>query len=202
METREVYEEIKKRILRGIYQPGSVLVEKEIADEFGISRTPVRLIMVRLEAVGLVRIVPHRGIYVAEMTLQLFRDLFEVRKCLIGLSGRLAAERICPEELHKLSLLADRAKEEKDRTRLQELDMEFHELLDRSTQNTILAETLEVLRNQMTRIWSIVHVNIDYFLCLPDELKAVVAALQARDSDECERLLSEHIEHYRRYVNT
>lgn len=199
-----VYETIKARILDGKYKGGSVLAESDLARELGVSRTPVRLALTRLETVGLVRIIPRRGVYIAELTLRRFLELFEVRRSLIQLCGRLSASRITGDELAKLSRIVDAAKaasEDDDRARLQDLDKQFHELLDASTGNTVLAGVLQNLRDQMVRIWTVVMVGNEYFRHLPTEMEEVLRALQDRDQQRCERLLSAHIDRYRTHID-
>lgn len=201
MNGREIYRELKRRVTSGEYKPGSVLPEKGIADELAVSRTPIRHALIRLEAEGLVRIIPNRGVYVTEMTLQRFRDLLEVRISLIRLAGRLASQRITTEELQQLSLLAKKAKSEGEPKKLQQLDLQFHDLMNRTTKNRVLIDTLEILRNQMPRIWCMAHADREHFMQIPGEIDAIVQALRSRDSEECERRLAAHINRYRQYVS-
>ena len=130
MKNKEIYMEIKKRIIFLDYKPKQYLSIKDLAKEFGVSTIPIRELLVCLETEKLVLILPNKGIYVADISFQGFKDIFEVRLFLMGLVGRLVAQRITPEGLEKLKELLLKIKQEKDHDVLMKLDAEFHNLLN------------------------------------------------------------------------
>lgn len=88
------YEAIKRRILDSLYKPGELLSENQLADELGISRTPIREALRDLASGGLVRILPQRGVMVSELTLQDIVEVYQLREQLECFAVRLATDRL------------------------------------------------------------------------------------------------------------
>jgi len=194
MINEKIYSEIKKRIVFLHYPPKYDLNVKELAKEFGVSSMPIREMMILLEDEGLIRVVPNKGIYVADISFQELKNIFEIRIFLIGLSGRIAAQRITPIELDNLKQLLNKMKKEKDLKGLIQLDAEFHNLLNCSTKNRTLVKILERLRNQINRLWFFVKDKGDKtFLQTLRDFEELIRALTKRDSDKCEQILKNHI---------
>lgn len=95
----KVFHSIREDILNGKYQANEELKEKNIGDDLGVSRTPVREALRQLELEGLVHIIPNKGAFVEGVTLQDIKDIYEIRTLLEGLCARWAAERITQEQL-------------------------------------------------------------------------------------------------------
>ena len=100
--SEQLGDEIEERIATGQYRPGMRLDEQEIADAFGVSRTPVREAFIQLEAAGLIEIRPRRGAIVTEISGARVCEMFEVMAELESMCGRLAARRVTEEEQHLL----------------------------------------------------------------------------------------------------
>jgi len=100
-----VYSIIRDRILYLEYEPGKILNEKILAQEFGISRTPVRDVLNRLEWDQLVRIIPRTGSMVTEIEFSKIMNVFQVRFELADMEGRLAAEQFTPKHISTLERL-------------------------------------------------------------------------------------------------
>ena len=165
---------------------------KDLAKEFGVSTIPIRELLVRLETEKLVLILPNKGIYVADISFQGFKDIFEVRLFLMGLVGRLVAQRITPEGLEKLKELLLEIKQEKDHDMLMKLDVEFHNLLNYYTKNETLIGIEEILRNQISRLWFFVKDSGIYFSHLPEIIEELIKALENREQNKCEEILKNH----------
>lgn len=194
MINEKIYSEIKKRIVFLYYQPKYDLNVRKLAKEFGVSSMPIREIMILLEEEGLIRVVPNKGIYVADISFQELKNIFEIRILLIGLSGRLAAQRITPIELDNLKQLLNKMKKEKDRKKVIQLDAEFHNLLNCSTKNRPLVKILERLRNRINRLWFFVEDRSDKSLSQTQrDFEELIRALTKRDSAKCEQILKKHI---------
>ena len=100
-----VCESLRDAIRRGVLKPGERLMEIQLAEELGVSRTPVREAIRKLELEGYVIMMPRRGTYVASMSIRDINEIFEIRTALESLSNGLAAERITAEELESLQRL-------------------------------------------------------------------------------------------------
>ncbi len=201
MSGNPIYTELKKRIVLLDFEPGQVLKEKELIEEFGVSRTPVREALIRLETEGLVKIFPNLGTIVSEVSFQQLKDVFEIRSFLVGLTGQLAAARITREELEQVRAQIGRMKEEQDPKSLMRLDLELHDLINQATKNEVLVKILGMLRDQAVRIWAFSRSADDYYAHLAEEFEGLVEALEKRDGAACSEILERHtrgfIEHIR-----
>jgi DNA-binding GntR family transcriptional regulator len=157
---------------------------------------PIREVLILLETEKLVHIIPNNGIYVTDVSFQELKDVFEVRLFLIGLSGRLAAKRITPEKLSKLKELLEKIKKEKNRRNLIQLDAEFHDLVNCSTKNQTLAETLKRLRNQIGRLWFFAKENDAYSQKIPKDFEELINALENKEQNKCEQIMKDHAIHF------
>jgi len=196
MVNKEIYTELKKRIVFLKYKPKQVLSIKELAKEFGVSPVPVREVLILFEAEKLVHIIPNNGIYVTDISLQELKDVFEIRLFLVGLAGKLAAQRITSEELEKMKELLNRIKKEDNRNKLIQLDAEFHDLLNSSTKNQTLVETLKRLRNQIGRLWYFAKENDIYSRHIPQDIENLITALGEKDQTQCEQIMTDHAMHF------
>ncbi|MFP4428167.1 MAG: GntR family transcriptional regulator [Desulfovermiculus sp.] len=191
-----LYDELKKRIVLLDYEPGQVLREKELIEEFGVSRTPVREALIRLETDGLVRILPNLGTIVSEVSFQQLKDVIEVRSHLILLSGQLAAARITKQELEELHGLIEQMQQEKDPKLLMDLDTKAHDLINQASKNEMLVNMLGQLRDLVVRIWFYFPTNDEYYNGLSEEFEELEVALQAGNQDESARLLEKHTQRF------
>jgi len=202
MSDNGIFDALKKRIVLLEYEPGQVLREKDLIREFGVSRTPVREALIRLETEGLVRIVPNQGTFVTEISFQQLRDVFEIRSFLIRLTGQLAAARITADELKQVRALIERMKKEKSAKTLMRLDSELHDRINRSTKNELLVRMLGMLRDQAVRIWKFSPAEDEYWSGLHAEFEDLAAALEQRDEETCGRLLENHQKRFIEYIRS
>jgi DNA-binding GntR family transcriptional regulator len=194
----DVFAELKRRILLAEFRPGQALQEQDLAREFGVSRTPIREALIRLQAEGLVVMVRGRGVHVSETSVRELKEACELRRHLDGLVGKLVPERITPEELAGMKRLLSEMKGETQTATLRALDLEFHEAIDRATHNDLLRATLEDLRNKVARTWDLaVPAGKDlYFAGIEKEFGEFVRAVERKDGDECTRILHAHLARY------
>lgn len=150
--TTVVRQELERRILAGVLAPGAKLNEADVADDLKVSRGPVREAFRALEQAGLVRVEKNRGVFVRELSLAEADELYEVRAGLDALIGRLAAQRITPEQVQQLRELlrqmqkAARARSVDD---YYPLNVRFHDLLAQFTGNATLQATYRRLVNEL-----------------------------------------------------
>jgi DNA-binding GntR family transcriptional regulator len=194
----DVFSQLKQRILLAECRPGQALHEHELAEEFGVSRTPIREAFIRLQAEGLVVMVRGRGVHVSETSVRELKEACELRHHLDGLVGKLVPERITPGELASMRQLLKRMGGETEPAALRALDLEFHELIDRATHNDLLRTTLEGLRNKVARTWdlSVPAGNDRYFSGIEKEFSEFLKAVERKDGEECARILRAHLARY------
>lgn len=144
---------LRARILRGELKPGQRIIERVIANELEISKTPVREALTQLEGEGWVKITPHKGAIVTALSLKELREIYLVRIHLEGLATRLAAERMTEATLEKLrELVATMAPLGADRIDdFMTLQAEFHSVFYRSSEHLILCDLLDSLRHRSLR---------------------------------------------------
>jgi len=196
MVNKQIYKELKKRIVYLDYKPKQVLNIKELAKEFGVSPMPVREVLILLESEKLIHIIPNNGIYVNDISFQELKDVFEIRLFLVGLAGKLAAQRVTPEELSKMKELLKKIKQEKERKKLIQLDAEFHDLVNCSTKNQTLVETLKRLRNQIGRLWFFAKENDAYSQKIPEDFEELIRALENKEQNKSKQIMKDHAIHF------
>jgi DNA-binding GntR family transcriptional regulator len=174
-----VCENIRQAIIDGTFSPGERLMEIQLADEMGVSRTPVREAIRKLELEGFVVMIPRRGTYVADISIKDINEVYEIRTSLDVLAAGLAAERINDDELETLQrLLVEIGQhiEENNMDKIVEVDIAFHDVLYQASRNERLRNIINNLREQITVIrvvWRIRWKNIALSLTvlLPAMLK-------------------------------
>jgi DNA-binding GntR family transcriptional regulator len=200
MAESEIYQELKRRIILLEFRPGSVLREKEMMQEFGVSRTPVREALMRLEMSGLVRIIPNVGSFVSDVSFQQLKDVFEVRSFLVLQVGHLAAARITDEEVGEIRERVDRMKAAPDLKSVMRIDVEIHDILNRATKNQVLQKILEELHDQAVRIWAFSTAENKYWDQVPQEFEEIFAALKKRDGEATAALLETHTKRFVEHI--
>ena len=196
MKKRDLFTELKRRIVFFDYKPRQMLNIKDLSREFGMSAIPIREALIRLEEEKLISIIPNKGAYVSDLSFQELKDVFEVRLFLLEIAGKLAVKRAQEEEVSEMKTLIEKIKKEKNRKKIIQLDAEFHNLFNKSTGNEVLAENLEKLRNRLGRLWYLAEKSENYSLQIPEELEDLVKALEERDEERCVKLLQEHAIHF------
>lgn len=192
-----VFETMRQAIISGHLKPGERLMEVQMAEELGVSRTPVREAIRKLELEGFVVMVPRKGAYVAALSLKDIADVFEIRGALEGLAAGLAAERATEEELEELErmlVLIAECIEKHDVSTIIDIDTRFHDLLYAASRNDRLKHILSNLREQIQRFRAQSLARPGRLKRALTEHKAIVEALQQRDPDLAQRLAQEHIE--------
>ncbi len=149
-----VFKTLRQEILTGKLKPGERLMEIQLANKLGVSRTPIREAIRKLELDGLVIMIPRRGAEVAQITLKDLKDVMEVRCALDVLAIELACERMERDERSKLYQACENFREAvktKDTRKLAEADVAFHDAIVLSTGNTRLIQLVSNLSEQMYR---------------------------------------------------
>jgi len=195
--SEKVYRAFKRDIIHGVYQPGEALSEKDLAERYKGSRTPVREAAVRLQDERLLRIIPNRGYFVSQITLQVLNDIYEFRCAVECAAAQLAALKgTDPELLRRLSELAQTSCRPDDRescARFIEADTAFHVTVARLSRNQMLVQAVSEARSQMERIM-FAAIDINYFGEAPSrEHREILKAIQDHDSESARQRMYEHI---------
>jgi DNA-binding GntR family transcriptional regulator len=149
----KVVDELRRRIIDGVYQPGDRLTEERLADDFGVSRNPVREAIRMLEAEGFLAAVPRRGAVVASMSIRDVENLFDVRASLEVLAARLAAERAGPAGTAALDRLLAAARTTRGAADLAELNTRFHATVCALSGNLLLTGLMESLHGRLQWVY-------------------------------------------------
>ncbi|NMB46955.1 MAG: GntR family transcriptional regulator [Firmicutes bacterium] len=192
-----VFETLREAIIAGQLRPGERLMEVQIAEELGVSRTPVREAIRKLELEGFVIMVPRKGAYVSDMSIKDVTDVFEIRRALEGLAAELAAERMTEDELEELERLLVRTAETTARLDvLSTVDMDtgFHQVIYEASRNEKLSNMLYHLREQIQRFRTQSLSRPGRLRRVLIEHQGIVDALKQRDTDLARQLAEGHID--------
>ena len=192
-----VFNTLRKAILRGELKPGERLMEIQLANKLGVSRTPIREAIRKPELEGLVLMIPRKGAEVAQITEKNMQDVLEVRKALEELSVQLACERITPEQVEEMKMAAEdfrKVLKSGDVTKIAEADVKFHDIIFAATNNQRLITLLNNLREQMYRF------RVEYLKqkeCYPqllEEHDKLIALISGGEVEEACELMGCHID--------
>lgn len=198
-----VFNTLRRAILKGELKPGERLMEIALADKLGVSRTPIREAIRKLELEGLVVMAPRKGAKVASITERDLSDVLEVRKGMEVLAISLACKRITGEELEKLETIEQSFQkliESGNLTELAEMDVKFHDTIYQATNNQRLVQLLNNLREQMYRYRMEYLKDIAVRRTLAEEHKAICRALRERDEQQAEEYVSIHIDNQQKAI--
>jgi DNA-binding GntR family transcriptional regulator len=190
-----VSKEIEDAILSGKFKPRERLVEMDLISRFGISRTVIREALKRLEAKGLVRSTPYRGVIVADLTVEEIEEIYFLRTELEKIAARLVLKNITQEEIQKLKKLAKEAERHlRDKThQMIEVDSEFHRMIFKACRNSYLYEMIDFLRTKAHIVrfnaWSLPH-RIEQSIV---EHREMIRAIEDRNLSQFEKLIVKHL---------
>src|SRR5471030_394632 len=183
--TGVVQNEIEKMILRGELAPGQRLNEKLISDKLSVSRGPVREACRALAELGLVYLIPNRGVFIKRLTRADAIEVYDLRAGLTGLAASLLAPMLTTDHLRQLNGFVDemeQAAESADFARFYPLNLEFHDYIVRSTANTRLMKLYRGLVKEFHLFRTHGLVQRGALLESNREHREIVAALEAGDN--------------------
>lgn len=191
-----VYEELRNLILSGDIKPGTRMMEIELADSMGVSRTPIREAIRKLEKEGLVTIEPRKGAYVSSISMEDIVDILEVRGTLEGLAATLAASRIKKEELKKLkeaSQAFNKAVEEGDTKSMIANDTLFHHIIMEASGNDLLLNMVTGLQEIVLRFRYLYYTDFKRAEKMPPEHESILWAIENGNNEEARKAAEIHI---------
>ncbi len=199
-----VFNTLRQAILKGELKPGERLMEIQLANKLGVSRTPVREAIRKLELEGLVLMIPRKGAEVAEITRQDMEDVLEVRTALEELAVKDACDHITDAQLSELKKASNEFKkallEGKDLVTCADADMHFHDVILSATNNRRLIQILNNLREQMYRYRMEYLKDERTHKTLIEEHDAIRRALKKHDKVKAGAAIRVHIDNQKRSI--
>ena len=201
-----VYDRLRDLILANELRGGQKLVDRDLAERLGVSRTPVREALGRLTMMGLVEARSRRGYYVRQYSAEQMTDLYEFRKILEVNAARLAAQHASPAHQREFqSLLLESEKltaDPENRAKTVEIDLQIHDLIARASGNASLHEAIHNLIDKVTRlIW------VDWLdastadpvsiAAAHREHKALLLSILEKDAERAAEFMGTHIDNAR-----
>lgn len=195
---QDPYERIKAAILSGELPPGQPLVEATLAEWCGVSRTPVREALRRLQQDGVIDRTS-RGMAVRERSPEEILDTYETRLVLEAMAGRVAADRRTDYDLRTMRLWMERADQisDDDRDGMVEANLGFHAAVWRASHNESLIDLLERLNLHLSRYPGTTLSSPGRWHEARQEHKALVDAIEARNAERAHYIALEHFAHAR-----
>lgn len=198
-----VFNTLRQAILKGELKPGERLMEIALAERLGVSRTPIREAMRKLELEGLVVMIPRRGAQVANITEKDLNDVLEVRIALENMAIEKACKRMNEEQMGKLWIAAREFEHmiaEGDLVKLAEADEDFHEIIYQAADNVRLNQVLNNMREQIYRY------RVEYLKegetrdVLVKEHEELYHAIRERDVQKAQEISFHHLENQRQAI--
>ena len=194
----EVFNTLRERILKGALKPGERLMEIHLANQLGVSRTPIREAIRMLELEGLVKMVPRKGALVAKISREDLQDVLEVRKALDTLAVKLALERITDDEIQKLKDAEEefeRTLREGDTTEIAEADVAFHDVIQVASKNKRLKSMISNLAERIYRYrFEYIKQQSDGGKTLVDEHREIIRCIENKDVNAAITAIELHID--------
>lgn len=191
-----VYEELRVLIMTGQIRPGTRMMEIELAENMGVSRTPVREAIRQLEKDNLVTIEPRRGAYVSDISATDMEDMLFVREPLEGIATFLAAQNMTGEELDELKAVNQQYEEavkQGEKEELITLDTRFHNLIAEGSRNQYLISVLTNLQEQVLRFRYIYFKSGKRAEEVINEHRLILSSLTERNKEAAKQYSVDHI---------
>ena len=208
-----VFNTLRQAILTGELKPGERLMEIHLANKLGVSRTPIREAIRKLELEGLVTMIPRRGAEVAQITEKSMNDVLEVRRAMDALCTELACERISEEEIQALKTASDNfaeAAKTKDVRKCAQADVAFHDIILKATGNMRLVQLVNNLADslspclvhnkQMYRYRFEYLKDVSRYSSLTEEHRLIFESIKNRDKEAAIRAAELHIDNQEKAI--
>ncbi|RKJ20843.1 GntR family transcriptional regulator [bacterium D16-50] len=198
-----VFNTLRQAILTGELKPGERLMEIHLADKLGVSRTPIREAIRKLELEGLVTMIPRRGAEVAQITEKSMSDVLEVRRTLDALCAELACDRISEEGLAALKDACGQFEQcvaGRDAQRIAQADVALHDIILQATGNQRLIQMVNNLAEQMYRYRFEYIKDSSQHERLVEEHKIIYQSILNKDKDTAAAAARTHIDNQKKAI--
>lgn len=193
--SQNTYQAILTAIREGIYRPGTALREEEVAARLGVSRTPVREALGRLQEKGLLEAAPGRGVAVAVLSMPQIFELYAIREALEGIVARYAAHHATEAEIANLERINREFSEAAgDARKAARLNREFHARLYEAARNRYLRQVVEDLQENIALLPDTTFTVEGRTATAAREHNAIIMAMRKRDGEGASALAAEHIQ--------
>ena len=196
------YEYLKNSIITGRLPPEKQLIEREICEKLGLSRTPVREAFRQLGSEGLVDFLPGRGVVVASLTLEKARQMYELKQALECMAARLCAQRAGEKELEAMSeciRLHEQSFALGKMSMAADVDLQFHVLLLEGSASPMLEQSGKALLLQARRLSQLAVYDADQTESFISQHREIFSAIESREPDRASAAVSAHIDFIRRF---
>ena len=194
-----VFQTLRRAIITGEFAPGERLMEISLANQLGVSRTPVREAIRKLELEGLVTMIPRKGAQVAKITEENLRDVIEIRITLEEFAASIACQRIDEEHKQEMREMYDQFKkaveDHADLLELVEKDEQFHDSIVHAAKNKRLISIINSLREQFYRYRLEYLKDSSTHADLIEEHASLMDAIFQHDEERAKNLLRHHLRH-------
>ncbi len=198
-----VFNTLRQAILTGELKPGERLMEIHLADKLGVSRTPIREAIRKLELEGLVTMIPRRGAEVAQITEKSMSDVLEVRRALDALCVELACDRITAAELEQLKEACDgfeAAVKTREVKKIAQADVALHDIIVRATGNQRLIQLVNNLSEQMYRYRFEYIKDSSQHGRLVEEHRIIYQSIVGKDKETASQAAKTHIDNQKKSI--
>lgn len=198
----QVFEKLENDIIQGVYSRGEILTELKLVDQLGVSRTPIRDALRRLEQERLIEDTG-KGSRVVGITEEDLEDIMNIRQRIEGLAAYYAAKNMTPEGLAELTHIVDLQDfyyDKGDAEQLRQVDEQFHDLICYLSKRTVIMDTLIPLHRKTRRYRRISMEDWSRTVNTRKEHKAIFDAMASGDADLAESLMAKHIENAKKHM--
>ena len=198
----QVFEKLENDIIQGIYPRGEVLTELKLVEQLGVSRTPIREALRRLEQERLIEDTG-KGSRVLGITMEDLEDIMNIRQRIEGLAAYYAAKNLTDEGLKELAHIVDLQEfyfSKRDKEHLRQVDDAFHDMICELSRRSVISDTLIPLMRKTRRYRRVAIDNWERTTISMNEHKAIFHAIAERNADLAQELATTHIVHAKRYL--
>ena len=198
----QVFDKLENDIIQGIYQRGELLTELKLVEQLGVSRTPIREALRRLEQERLIEDTG-KGSRVLGITKEDLEDIMNIRQRIEGLAAYYAAKNLTDEGLKELAHIVDLQEfyfSKRDKEHLRQVDDAFHDMICELSRRSVISDTLIPLMRKTRRYRRVAIDNWERTTISMNEHKAIFHAIAERNADLAQELATTHIVHAKRYL--
>ena len=198
----QVFDKLENDIITGVYPRGEILTELKLVEHLGVSRTPIREALRRLEQERLIK-ESGKGSVVLGITVEDLIDIMEIRQRIEGIAAAYATRNMTPEgleELRRINELQDFYYQKMDLDRLREMDDQFHDTIYELSGSTVFCDTLRPLHKKTQRFRRLSNDDKERLAVSVSQHKEIFNAIEKEDAELAQKLIEKHIESAKQHM--
>ena len=191
----KIYENIKEDIINLRFEGNYVITEKELAEKYKVSKSPVREALFKLKLDGLVEVMPHKGYYITLISIDGLKDIFQTRLVLEVGAVEIAIQNTTSDDIKELKEIVNintQTINSKNFIKYSELNYQFHLLIAKATKNKLIENIIEGLLTKLRRVLYKDLQNID-FKNMKNEHLNIIYAIEKRDTNLARKIMKKHL---------